>query len=156
MQYSDEDLAALVHDVNHEFWHYVRSAFRNEEIPRVVLMLMRHIREHPGITLSELARSCGLAKSHVSRQIEALAAQGWVEKRSDPEDQRLLRLYHTEQSTAHYSQIRRDAVRVVTGVVAALSPQAREDLANGLLSLRDTLKAAKAKSAGQSRSEENA
>ncbi|HHW10391.1 MAG TPA: MarR family transcriptional regulator [Firmicutes bacterium] len=156
MSYSDEDLAALVHDVNHEFWHYVRSAFRHEEIPRVVLMLLRRIREHPGITLSELARSCGLAKSHVSRQIEAMAAQGWVEKRSDPGDQRLIRLYHTEHSTAHYSQIRRDAIRVVADVVASLPQEAREDLANGLLSLRDALKAAKAKSAGQSRSEENA
>jgi DNA-binding MarR family transcriptional regulator len=156
MLYSDEGLAALVHDVNHEFWHYVRSAYRNEEIPAVFLMLMRQIRQHPGITLSELARSCGLAKSHVSRQIEALAAQGWVEKRSDPEDQRLLRLYHTEQSNAHYSLMRRDAVRIVADVVVSLPPRTREDLANSLLSLRDALKAAKAKSAGQSRSEENA
>src|SRR5690606_19805586 len=44
----------------------------------------------------ELARRVGAAKSHASTTVEQLVQDGYVEKRADPSDQRVLRLHVTE------------------------------------------------------------
>lgn len=48
-----------------------------------------------GVIVSELARHTEAAKSHVSNVIDQLVERDCVEKRPDPGDQRLQRLYVT-------------------------------------------------------------
>src|SRR5262249_12434124 len=64
------------------------------------MMVMLQIQREPGVTLSELARRSGIAKSHVSGTVEALHRRGMVAKQTDPDDQRLLRLYLTDAASA--------------------------------------------------------
>lgn len=90
------EIAQLWRHVN----RHMRSLFRNTvgtlDLQPFSFLLLRHIDETPGITVSELSRRVGASKSHTSTITEQLVQEGYVEKRTDPADQRLLRLYGTE------------------------------------------------------------
>lgn len=63
----------------------------------------------PGITQEELARRIYVHKSNVARQLSALEEKGFVERRTDPEDRRSLRIFPTEKAVKALPQI--EAVR---------------------------------------------
>jgi len=67
------------------------------DVPSASWMLLHHLRQSPGQTVSGLARVCGISKSRVSVLADELHGRGLLEKRPDPEDQRVLRLYLTER-----------------------------------------------------------
>lgn len=85
----------------------------------MTLMMMRQIEHEPGVSVSELARRSGTVKSHVSKTVDQLVALGLAEKRPDPQDQRLLRVYSTPAASefkkqmearalAHWSEVTAD------------------------------------------------
>lgn len=55
---------------------------------------------YPGISQDGLAKLIYIHKSTVARQLAALEEKGFVERRPDPEDKRLLRVYPTEKAMA--------------------------------------------------------
>ncbi|HEY3365163.1 MAG TPA: MarR family transcriptional regulator [Symbiobacteriaceae bacterium] len=88
------EIGELWRSVHREMHERFKHAFRGQEMPGA-LMFLRHIDLEPGATVSELARRSGMVKSHVSNMLEQLFRMGYIEKRSDPADQRLLRIYPT-------------------------------------------------------------
>jgi DNA-binding MarR family transcriptional regulator len=85
----------LWHQINREFHDRFRPAFRGTDLPPLALLMLKHIGRDPGVTVSELARSLGTAKSYVSKTVDQLMCLGYVEKRADLADQRLMRVYAT-------------------------------------------------------------
>src|SRR5690606_40015840 len=100
-----EEIAVLGQHVNREMRALMLRAGKEYELPPFSFMLLRHIKEEPGITLSELARRVGAAKSHTSTTIEQLVQEGYVEKRADPSDQRVLRLHATEAAMRMFARM---------------------------------------------------
>lgn len=90
------EISLLWRHVNRQMRELMYRAGKEFDVPPFSFMLLRHIKEEPGITLSELARRVGAAKSHASTTVEQLVQDGYVEKRADPSDQRVLRLHVTE------------------------------------------------------------
>ena len=88
-----EQLVELLHDINRSMGKYARDIFAEHDLPFSLLMISKHIKAEPGITISQMARRTGIAKSHISNQIRKLEERGWVEKRPDVSDQRIIRLY---------------------------------------------------------------
>ncbi len=95
-----EELVELLHDVNRSMGKYAREVLFQHDLPFSMLIISKHIRLEPGITISELARRTGIAKSHISNLIRELEQRGWVEKKSDASDQRILRLYLSQPASA--------------------------------------------------------
>ncbi len=58
-----------------------------------ILLICRH----PGITQEELARSVCVNKSNVTRQLASLEGEGYLTRRPDEGDKRLLRVYPTKK-----------------------------------------------------------
>src|SRR5690606_12877926 len=102
-----EEIAVLGQHVNREMRALMLRAGKEYELPPFSFMLLRHIKEEPGVTLSELARRVGAAKSHISTTLEHLVKEGYVEKRSDPSDQRLVRLRVTEAARSVFARGRK-------------------------------------------------
>lgn len=63
--------------------------------------------EQPGISQEEIAESLFVHKSNVARQVAALEEKGFVERRPDAADKRILRAYPTEKAQAVAEEIRR-------------------------------------------------
>lgn len=96
------------------------------------MILLRHVSLEPGVTVNELARRSGTVKSHASRLVEQLVRQGYVEKREDPSDKRLVRLYLTPAAATTMAAMEARNRSVWSAVLAEISPAQQEELVHGL------------------------
>lgn len=132
-------LADLLHEVHRKVAEQMRGLLQGHEIPPTFMMIGRVLGAEPGITVSELARRTGIAKSHVSNTIDDLARRGWVEKRADPGDQRLLRLYLSRSATDNWTQIRASMRARLAELVAEIPEEKTAALIDGLQALKELL-----------------
>lgn len=140
-----KEIGELWRDVNREVHERFRQAFRQSEMPVIALVLLRTIGHHPGVTIGELARRSGTVKSHVSKTVERLERQGFVEKRQDPEDQRLVRLFLTHLADELTAEMESRAMVVWSGITDAVPEGQLHDVMRGLRILRDALESSKEK-----------
>ncbi len=72
------------------------SSTTYSDITRTDLNTLRYIDES-GISVGELAVLSGVTKQAVSKQIENLRKRGYVQKKSDPTDARVIRIKFTQK-----------------------------------------------------------
>ncbi len=72
---------------------------RMEEIglPRGQGMILRRVGEMEGLTQTEVARQALLRSATLTRALQRMEHAGLIERRPDPEDQRVFRVYLTAQ-----------------------------------------------------------
>ena len=131
--------------VNHSIHDRFRQAFKEPALPFGMMMMLRQIGKEPGVTVSEIARRSGLAKSHISKQVDLLASRDMVEKRPDPQDQRLLRLYPTEAAQQAAADMEASVQRAWLQVVEELSEDDLDQVYKGFQILKEALERSKAK-----------
>ncbi|MGE5485915.1 MAG: MarR family winged helix-turn-helix transcriptional regulator [Ignavibacteriales bacterium] len=134
-----EVLRRLLKVVNRDVFDLTRDVFHRFGLPAPGMVVLAQAVESPGATISEIARRTGIAKSHISKTVEHLAEQGFLEKRPDPSDQRLVRIYATEKAERRSRQVEA-AIR--EGLLTALSglPSDRvEGVIDGLRVLHEAL-----------------
>lgn len=140
------EIGELFRQVNREIHERFRHAFKEKEMPPFGTMIMlRVIDHHPGVTVSELARRSGMVKSHISKTLEQLESQGQVEKRPDPEDQRLLRIFLTRAAREDIKQKEALATALWSEVLEQLPDAELEAAVRGLRVLRDAFGKANAR-----------
>ncbi len=59
--------------------------------------VLRLIDDEPGITFADIVKAAGLERSHVSRMIQQLVREGYVERRNSEHDARRFELYTLER-----------------------------------------------------------
>lgn len=139
MNFPHEQLIDLLREVNRDLGRYVKEILLAHDVPPAAMSIIREIRSEPGITISELARRTGIAKSHISNLVRDLEGRGWVEKRPDDNDQRLLRLYICPGISGRLAEIRRDIRSQIGLLVADISEERAQDLAAGLEEIKRAL-----------------
>lgn len=77
------------------------------ELSLVSYTLLGHLEERDGCRATDLAAHYALDKSTVSRQVSALERAGLVERRPDPDDQRVQVLHLTEAGRQILAQVTR-------------------------------------------------
>lgn len=110
----------------------LRAAFRDSALPPLALGLLRVLRKHPGLTVSEVARRTDVAKSYISRTVEQLVTLGCVERRPDAADQRLTRLYVTDAANEIAAELAAFAEQAWAAALSGLSDEDLEKVAAGL------------------------
>lgn len=69
-------------------------------------MFLMRLTDNEGVTLSELGSELMFDKAHISRTVAAFEEEGYVEKRPDANDKRILRLYVTAKGHETAQKIR--------------------------------------------------
>ncbi len=133
------EVGELWRSVNREMHLFMRRVFQGGELPFMALVLLRHINREPGVSLVELARRSDSAKSHVSKMIEHLERQGFVEKRPDPDDQRLVRLHLTKAARDVMAETEARAQEAWSRVVDEVPEGQLDDVMRGLRILMGAL-----------------
>jgi MarR family transcriptional regulator for hemolysin len=65
-----------------------------------------NLRDQPdGLTQNELALRIGIRDSTLVRQLDLLAADGWIERRDDPADRRVKRVFITDKAAPSLAAI---------------------------------------------------
>jgi DNA-binding MarR family transcriptional regulator len=134
-----DEIGRIFHEINREIRERMRQSFRGCELPFGALHLLREIQREPGVTVNEVARRTGLAKSHVSKMLEQMVRQGYVSKESDPSDQRLLRIYLTPAGRETVENLERRAHTVWAGVIQAIPESQVDDVLRGIRAMHAAL-----------------
>jgi MarR family transcriptional regulator for hemolysin len=91
----DRNFGFLVHDVA----RLMRTAYdrrtRTLGLTRSQWWVLNHLYFNEGISQSELADLLDIEKPSLGRLLDRLAAKGWLERRRDPDDRRIRRVYLT-------------------------------------------------------------
>ncbi|MDD2619874.1 MAG: MarR family transcriptional regulator [Syntrophomonadaceae bacterium] len=102
-----ELLIDLLHQVNRKFSEKGKEVISQHDFSISAMILVKQINMEPGISISELARRTNIAKSHISNIIKDLHDRGWVEKRTDAGDHRVLRLFLSPTGTKNVGLVGR-------------------------------------------------
>lgn len=148
MEQQTEQLVDLMQAVHRQMYDHVRCVWEERSIPATQVMVMHQIAREEGISISETSRRLGLAKSHVSKTVDELAAAGYVEKRPDPHDGRVLRLYRTPTAVARFDKMQAMVRERISAVVGVLPPEKARGLIEGLQLLSTALEAARGREKG--------
>jgi DNA-binding MarR family transcriptional regulator len=137
----DEEIADLLKEVNRRLRDQLARHGEAAGLPWFSrrLPIVREVLHDPGITVNELARRTRMAKSQVSMVVTALETEGLVAKRTDPQDQRLVRLFPTEEGIARAERWRAVYRSMLSRIVRTLSDDEADHLLHGLRALHRTM-----------------
>ncbi|MGE5390390.1 MAG: MarR family winged helix-turn-helix transcriptional regulator [Deltaproteobacteria bacterium] len=139
MDFPQEQLIDLLREVNRDMSKYVKEILYAHDIPISSMIIARELRNDPGITISELSRRVDMAKSHISNLVRDLEQRGWVEKRPDKTDQRILRLYITPAVGRHLVEVRQEIRAGIGTLVADIPADRARSLVEGLEEIKAAL-----------------
>jgi len=125
--------------VNFGTFEIAHKVFEEYGFPHPGMAIIGHVASAPGSTVSEVARCTGFAKSNVSNTVDVLVAQGFLEKRNDPRDQRLVRLYLTEEADKRLCEMKSIMDARLTEVLSVLPKDKFDCLLDALTILKDAL-----------------
>lgn len=115
------------------------TALRRSEVdllPASAEEVLRHVLDHPGSRVQDIARSLLLAPTNVSTMITRLVELGLVRKEPDPEDRRVVRVFATTRSLAGRTAVSEIWAQVYRDAASSLSDDQRAALEAALPALR--------------------
>lgn len=93
----DTDLGFLIHDVARFMRRKYDQEVRSTGLTRAQWWVLVELLRANGQTQSELAENMELDKATLSSLIDKLEASGLVERRADPRDRRIKRVFRTQK-----------------------------------------------------------
>jgi len=99
-----------------------------------LIILLKHIAGgicHPG----ELASNSLESPSQITRQIDKLVAQGFIERTLDPKDSRRILLVLTAKARSMFEGIEQACADLLGPMLDAMEPQIRDGLVKGVVDL---------------------
>lgn len=102
-------------------------------------MVIGIVRRFPGIKQAELAERMDVQPITVGRLIDRMEKDGWIERRSDPNDRRAKRLHLTSRVQAIASQIRSLALNIRKDTLEGLTQNEHDTLLRILTLIKNNL-----------------
>ena len=101
--------------------------------------VLRALWEEEGLTHTELTRRLHVRPATITKMIARMERAGFVERRSDPHDQRVSRVYLTEAGRNVREEVQRIWRTLDEEVLVGFTPQEQESLRQFLLRIRENL-----------------
>lgn len=140
MSEAHEALDSLLRAVNRELHALIQDVLEQHELPMPAMSVLGQVLKTPGLTISELSRKACMAKSHISLTVQSLVRKGFLEKRADPADQRLARIYPTGMAESKYQETKAAIQLRVARALSAIPDDKVHLLTQGLGALLAALK----------------
>lgn len=106
--------------------------------------LLRSLWEEEGLTHTELARRLHVRPATVTKMIQRMERSGFVERRPDPADQRLSRVYLTRSGCSVQEAVRQVWRTLESEAFSGFSGEERAQLQNFFRQIRENLRLASA------------
>lgn len=95
---------------------------------------LMHISEHEGSTQTELADIMEMGRASAGKLLERLEKKGWIERRADPGDSRVRRVFLTQADVSGVMAI--EGVKLFSDLLGNISRDEEEALLAGLRKIR--------------------
>ena len=102
----ENDLLFLIYDVAQLMRRHADRRARQRGMTRAQWAVLARLERQPGITQNELAHLTDVEPITVGRLIDRLEQSGFVERKADPKDRRIWRLYLTPKCAAELAEIK--------------------------------------------------
>ena len=132
-------LLGLITDVQNGLSKRFRERTRHLGISRSQWRVLTTLSGRPGATQTEIAELIGIGRAPLGKIVDRLESQGWVERRHDPEDRRVNRLYLTRDVQPIAEPTRYVSEQVVEELLADLPSEDRDAFRRALTHLHRKL-----------------
>ena len=139
MPNTEEYIGVVLSDVARLLRTEFDRRVRRLGITRAQWLVLTRLHRRPGASHSELAEMMEVEKATAGRMIDRLVANGWVERRSEPGDKRVKRVYLTPEAERVHKRIWRVAEDTVEAALADLSARESKQLFALLQRVKETL-----------------
>jgi MarR family transcriptional regulator, transcriptional regulator for hemolysin len=136
----EREVAFTINDVARLLKTYADQRARDLGMTRAQWAVLARIESAEGLKQIELAETLDLQPITLTRLIDRLCDSGLIERRSDPDDRRVKRLYLTPAARPVLDGLSRIGKDVMATVIAGLDPAAVEQLLAQLLILKANLR----------------
>lgn len=135
----DNSIGFLLHDVARLMrWNFDRQA-QDHGMTRAQWAVLAHLKWNDGVKQTTLAESLDIKPITLARHVDRLEQEGWIERRSDPDDRRAKRLFLTPKATPQLKQMRKLADKVRSRTLAGIDAEEEAQLLEILRRMRDNL-----------------
>jgi DNA-binding MarR family transcriptional regulator len=141
MQSFERDLLILLNDVARMMRTRFDQRARTHGMTRAQWVILARLSRQPGLSQNEMAAICEVEPITVGRLIDRLEMRGFVERRPDPQDRRIRRLHLLPPARRILDEIARYREEQTEAVLHGVTAQAREQLIDALLQIKDNLTA---------------
>src|SRR3954470_8946073 len=139
MPNTEEYIGVVLSDVARLLRTEFDRRVRRLGITRAQWLVLTRLHRNPGSSHSELAELMEVEKATAGRMIDRLVANGWVERRVQPNDRRVKRVYLTPEAERVHKRIWRVAEATVEAALGELSAQESRQLMALLRRVKKTL-----------------
>jgi MarR family transcriptional regulator, transcriptional regulator for hemolysin len=108
-------------------------------LSRAQWQVLARLARYEGISQVELADMLEITPITLGRLVDRLEANGWVERRNDPDDRRTRRLHLTAKSHPVLERMWELAAQTRDEALAGVPPALREVLVDSLIAIRGNL-----------------
>ena len=137
----DRSLGFLISDAARLMRTVFDRRVRRLELTRAQWLVLARLHRRPGASQSELADMMEVEKASAGRMIDRLERKGWIERRADPVDRRINRLYLTAEAENISQRMQAVAAQTVGDALRDLSPEQTELLADLMVTVKARLAA---------------
>jgi MarR family transcriptional regulator, transcriptional regulator for hemolysin len=126
----DRSLGFLISDAARLMRTVFDRRVRRLGLTRAQWLVLARLHRRPGASQSELAEMMEVEKASAGRMVDRLERKGWIERRADPVDRRVNRLYLTAEAEKISLRMRAVAEQTVGDALSDLAPEQAGELAN--------------------------
>lgn len=134
--YLDRSLGFLLADVSRLMRKRFDRRARILGLTRAQWRVMALLRRREGINQTALAEILEIEPITLGRHIDRLQENGWVERRPDPDDRRVWRIFLTEKAQPVLEELEEIAIWNRDGAMADFTEEERERFIDDLLRIK--------------------
>jgi MarR family transcriptional regulator for hemolysin len=95
-----------------------------------------HIYENQGVSQTDLAQIMQMGRASAGKLLERMEAKGWIERRPDPRDSRLRRVYLAEGVMPVFQIFGNEGLALFRQLLGNLDPEVEKTMLEGLRLIR--------------------
>jgi DNA-binding MarR family transcriptional regulator len=137
----DNSLGALLHDVAHLLRTTIDRKVGPYNLTRAKWLALGVLNRKEGLTQTELANELELGVATVGRLVERLEARGFVERRLDPIDARVKRLFIRDGARPELDELEQVAVNVRKSALKGIKGAEQAEMVRLLKKMKQNLTA---------------
>jgi MarR family transcriptional regulator for hemolysin len=143
------EIAFMIKDVSRMMGTYADQQGRVLGISRAQWTVLVRLERTEGLKQSELAEILDLQPISLTRLLDRLDENGLIERRADPNDRRVNRLYLKPAARPLLDQLATLSESLMGTVLEGIEPESMERMLRDLGRIKDNLRAAIARNASQ-------
>ncbi|HET6866983.1 MAG TPA: MarR family winged helix-turn-helix transcriptional regulator [Solirubrobacteraceae bacterium] len=129
----DGRLGYLLRQAQHALWIALETAMEPLGITAAQFGVLRLVEVQPGASGADLAHDSMYTPQSTHQMLVTLERAGLIERRRDPDDRRLRRVYITAAGARTLTEAHRRAIAIEERMVTGLTEQERKDFSSWLV-----------------------